>query len=160
MAREPRCFSSVCLMPRVERSATVGAAPETVFAFVADPTNSLRWMHGFTKFEPVDPTKTGVGARVNASGSVFGFPVATTLEIVDFDPPKRLGSRTTGRLKSYSVWEFAPTPGGTLVTFRGEYDVPSGLLRMVGGPLIERELEKNAEMSLANLKRELEGSSA
>ena len=147
-------------MPRVERSATIAVDPETAFAFVADPTNALRGMHGFTRFQPTDPAKAGVGARVEATGSVFGFPVATTLEIVEFDPPRRLGSRTTGRLKSYSVWEFAPTAGGTLVTFRGDYDVPSGLLRMIGGSLVDRELEKNAEMSLANLKRELESSSA
>jgi carbon monoxide dehydrogenase subunit G len=147
-------------MPRVERSATIAVAPEVVFAFVADPGNSMRWMHGFSKFEPVDPTKRGLGARVNASGAVFGFPVSTTLEIVEFEPPSRLASRTTGRLKSYSVWEFAPAAGGTVVTFKGEYDVPSGLLRMIGGPFVERELEKNAEMSLANLKRELEGGTA
>ena len=144
-------------MPRVERSATIAVAPEAAFAYVADPTNALRWMHGFTRFEPSQPGVPGVGARVNASGTVFGFPVATTLEVVEYEPPKRLGSRTTGRLKSHSVWEFAPADGGTLVTFRGEYDVPSGLLRMLGGSLVDRELEKNAEMSLANLKRELEG---
>lgn len=147
-------------MPQVERSATIAVEPDVAFDFVADPSSSLRWMHGFSKFDPVEPGRRGVGARVNASGSVFGFPVATTLEIVEFDRPRRLGSRTTGRLKSYSVWEFAPAPGGTLVTFRGEYDVPSGLLRMIGGPLVDRELEKNAEMSLANLKRVLEGGAA
>ena len=147
-------------MPRVERSATIAVEPEKAFAFVADPANALRWMHGFTKFQPADPSQRGLGARVDATGAVFGFPVSTTLEIVEFDPPRRLGSRTTGRLKSYSVWEFAPAAGGTLVTFRGEYDVPSGLLRMVGGSLVDRELEKNAEMSLANLKRELEGTAA
>lgn len=147
-------------MPRVERSATVAVPPEVAFDFVADSSNALRWMHGFTRFDPVDPAHQGVGARVNASGSVFGFPVSTTLEIVELDRPRRLGSRTTGRLKSYSVWEFAPADGGTLVTFRGEYDVPGGLLRMIGGSMVERELEKNAEMSLSNLKRELEAGRA
>lgn len=143
-------------MPRVERAATIAVDPEVAFAYVAEPSNALRWMHGFSRFEPVDSGQRGVGARVNACGSVFGFPVATTLEIVEYEPPRRLGSRTTGRLKSYSVWEFAPAPDGTLVTFRGEYDVPGGLLRMIGGSMVERELEKNAEVSLSNLKRELE----
>jgi hypothetical protein len=38
----------------------------------------------------------------------------------------------------------------------GDYDLPTGLMRLIGGPLVQRELEKNAEMSLANLKRVLE----
>ena len=147
-------------MPRVERSAVIGVAPEVAFDYVADASTALRWMHGFTRFDPADPSMRGVGARVNASGTVFGFPVATTLEITEFERPRRLGSRTTGRLKSTSVWEFAPADGGTLVTFRGEYDVPGGLLRMIGGSMVERELEKNAEMSLSNLKRELEAGRA
>src|SRR5215467_1559847 len=100
-------------MPRVERSAAIAVAPEVAFAYVADPSTALQWMHGFTRFDPIDPSKRGAGAQVNATGSVFGFPVATTLEIVEYDPPRLLASRTTGRLKTYSVWSFAPAPGGT-----------------------------------------------
>src|SRR5438067_13637294 len=140
-------------MPRVERSALIAVAPEVAFAFVADPANALTWMHGFSRFEHVDAAQRGVGAKVSATGSVFGIPVATTLEIVEYDPPRRLGSRTTGRLKSYSLWEFEPADGGTRVSFTGDYDVPGGLLRFMGGPLVERELEKNAETSLSNLKQ-------
>jgi carbon monoxide dehydrogenase subunit G len=144
-------------MPRVERAATIAVSPETAFDFVADPDNALRWMHNFSRFEPEDPSRRGVGARVTATGSVMGMPVTTTLEIVELDRPRRLVSRTTGRLKSLSAWEFAPVEGGTRVAFLGDYDLPTGLVRLIGGPLVQRELEKNAEMSLANLKRALEG---
>jgi carbon monoxide dehydrogenase subunit G len=143
-------------MPRVERSATIAVGPETAFDFVADPRNALRWMHGFTRFDPEDPGNMGVGARVKAGGTVMGVPITTTLEIVELDRPRRLVSRTTGRLKSVSTWQFAPEGAGTRVSFVGEYDVPSGLIRFIGGSLVQRELENNAEMSLANLKRTLE----
>jgi len=143
-------------MPRVERAATIAVAPEVAFDFVADPANALRWMHNFSRFEPEIPGQRGVGARVTATGTVMGMPVTTTLEIVELERPRRLVSRTTGRLKSLSAWEFAPAAGGTLVGFVGDYDLPTGLMRLIGGPLVQRELEKNAEMSLANLKRVLE----
>src|SRR5438552_15638207 len=109
-------------MPRVERSATIAVSPEDAFDFVADPANALRWMHNFSRFEPEDPTRRGVGARVTATGSVMGVPITTTLEIVELDRPRRLVSRTTGRLKSQSAWEFAPVEGGTRVGFVGGYD--------------------------------------
>jgi carbon monoxide dehydrogenase subunit G len=144
-------------VPKVERSATIAVAPDVAFDFVADPTNALRWMHNFTRFEPESPARRGVGTRVTATGSVLGMPITTTLEIVELERPRRLVSRTTGRLKSLSAWEFAPAEGGTRVGFVGDYDLPAGLLRLIGGPLVQRELEKNAEMSLANLKRVLEG---
>jgi carbon monoxide dehydrogenase subunit G len=86
----------------------------------------------------------------------MGMPISTTLEIVEFARPERLVSRTSGRLKSRSSWEFASEGTGTRVRFTGEYDLPTGLLRLVGGSLVQRELEKNAEMSLGNLKAELE----
>ena len=145
-------------MPRVERSALIAVAPERAFGFVADPDNALRWMHSFSRFDPDQPGHAGLGARVTATGIVMGIPVTTTLEIVEFDPPKRLSSRTTGRLKSHSTWQFEPAEGGTRVTFLGDYDVPGALLRMIGGPLVQRELETNAEKSLRNLKAILEKS--
>ena len=143
-------------MPRVERWATISVAPEVAFDFVADPANALRWMHNFSRFEPEEPGRRGVGTRVTATGSVMGMPVTTTLEIIELERPRRLVSRTTGRLKSVSTWQFEPAAEGTRVGFLGDYDLPTGLMRLIGGPLVQRELEKNAEMSLANLKRVLE----
>lgn len=143
-------------MPRVDRQAIIAVDPVVAFDYVADYRNALRWMHGFTRFEPVDTSHMGVGARVNARGTALGIPVDTTLEVTGFDRPRELVSRTTGRLKSVSTWAFEPVAGGTRVSFVGEYDLPTGLLKMIGGPLMQHELEKNAEMSLANLKRVLE----
>ena len=143
-------------MPRVERSALIRTTPERAFGFVADPDNALRWMHSFSRFDPEQAGHAGLGAKVTATGTVMGIPVTTTLEVVEFDPPRRLSSRTTGRLKSYSTWQFEPADGGTRVTFLGDYDVPGALLRMIGGPLVQRELETNAEKSLSNLKAILE----
>ena len=145
-------------MPRVERSAIIAVPPERAFGFVADPNNALRWMHSFSRFDPEQAGFAGLGAKVTATGKVMGIPVTTTLEVVEFEPPHRLSSRTTGRLKSYSTWQFEPADGGTRVTFLGDYDVPGALLRMIGGPLVQRELETNAEKSLSNLKAILEES--
>src|SRR5438876_8211747 len=111
-------------MPRVERSAAIAVEPAVAFDFVADPRNALRWMHGFTRFEPEDPGHVGVGTRVKAGGTVMGIPITTTLEVVELERPRRLVSRTSGRLKSLSTWLFAPEGAGTRVSFVGEYDVP------------------------------------
>jgi carbon monoxide dehydrogenase subunit G len=144
-------------MPKVERSAVIAVAAEVAFDFVADPRNALRWMHNFLRFDPVLPGPVQVGSRVNAAGSVMGFPITTELEVIEIERPTRLTSRTTGRIKSTSTWAFEEVQGGTRVSFVGDYDLPGTLTRLVGGSFVQRELDTNAEMSLVKLKRALEG---
>ena len=38
-------------------------------AFVADHRNALKWMHNFTRFDPIEPGAYGLGAKVDASGA-------------------------------------------------------------------------------------------
>lgn len=144
-------------MPRTERSIEIAAPVEVVFEYVADFRNALRWMHNFSRFEPEPGTPPrGLGARVQATGTAFGIPVSTRLEVVEYVPNQRLASRTTGRVTSASTWTFEPLPGGTRVTFTGSYELPAILARMIGSGEIERELGQSTEQSLRNLKRNLE----
>jgi uncharacterized membrane protein len=143
-------------MPTVEREVTIARGAAEVFDYVADPGNALRWMHNFTRFDSESPV-VGRGSRVQAAGTLFGFPIATELEIDGFERPGLLSSRTTGRIRSRSIWRFADANGTSRVSFRGEYDLPGALLRMIGVALVQRELEIHAERSLSNLKQILEG---
>ena len=145
-------------MPQVERSIAIDVTPAAVFDFVADYRNALKWMHNFTRFEPESPDAYGLGARVTVTGTAMGIPMTTTMEINGFDRPVRLSSRTTGKIATESSWNFAPEGSGTRATFIGKYDLPGGLIRLVGGNLLQRELETNAEKSLLNLKTQLESS--
>jgi uncharacterized protein YndB with AHSA1/START domain len=144
-------------MLRVERSIEILAPIERVFAYVADYRTALRWMHNFTRFEPLPGTPTvGLGAQVAVTGAAFGFPVSTTLEIIEFAPSERLVSRSTGRVRAVSEWSFAPTDQGTRVTFHSSYDLPDIVERLVGREEIQKELLTGADQSLANLKRNIE----
>ncbi|TAK21524.1 MAG: hypothetical protein EPO26_14340 [Chloroflexota bacterium] len=143
-------------MQRIERSIEIKADPAVVFDFVADPLGALSWMHNVTRFEPESSGPPLVGARVTASAIILGIPLTTTLEVTDVDRPHRLASSTAGRLRTRSIWEFAPILDGTRVTFIGEYDVPAALLRLIGGPMALQELESSAETSLRNLKSRIE----
>ena len=147
-------------MPHVERSIVIAVTPAIAFDFVADYRNALKWMHNFTRFEPETPDTYGLGARVTVTGTAMGIPMTTTMEISAFERPNRLSSRTTGKLTTESTWKFAPEGTGTRATFVGKYDLPGGLIRLVGGHLLQRELETNAEKSLFNLKTQLENSDA
>ncbi len=144
-------------MATIRKSIEIGAPIAEVFGYVADPANALSWMVGFDEFVPVGSPTAGKGARVRASGRVLGIRVTSYLEIVEFVENDRIVSVTTeGPVRSVSVWAFAPSPGGTLVTFRGEYRVHGLPVPALGDHLLAHEVASHTTLSLRHLKRVLE----
>ena len=144
-------------LTRVESSIEIGVSPATAFEYVADHRNALRWMHGFSRFDPIEGGAAGgLGAQVRATGLAFGIPVSTTLRVVTYEPGARLVSESDGRIRSSSSWTFTELTNGTRVVFAASFDLPSFLVRLVGPETIHAELTKNAERSLENLKQNLE----
>jgi carbon monoxide dehydrogenase subunit G len=92
----------------------------------------------------------GLGYARRADTSAFF--VASELEIVDYEPPFRLVSRSQGTVRSQTTWALSTIPEGTLVTFAGEYNLPLGL-RLLGDRAVEQMVSAQVRQSLRNLKR-------
>lgn len=82
----------------------------------------------------------------------MAFFVEADLEIVEFEPPFRLVSRSGGRVQSRTSWSMVPVERGTLVTFSGDYALPLAL-RLVGDRAVETVVGAQVQKSLANLLR-------
>jgi carbon monoxide dehydrogenase subunit G len=136
----------------VEEHTIVQAPIQPVFDFIADHRRALSWLTGFTKFAWIGGPENGLGARVRTEGEILGFSVTTDLEIVEFVPPRRLASRSTGRIKSTTTWLLDPVEGGTAVTFVGDYTLPFAL-RLVGDRAVEELVGGQVRQSLINLRR-------
>jgi carbon monoxide dehydrogenase subunit G len=80
------------------------------------------------------------------------FFVDTELEIVGFEPPRRLVSRSTKRIRSETTWAVEPVEGGSRVTFTGDYQLPLAL-RMLGDRALEELVGDQIRRSLVNLQR-------
>jgi uncharacterized membrane protein len=100
-----------------------------------------------------------LGARVNAAGNFLGMHFETQLEIVEFDPNKKLVSRSNQGIKSQSIWQFRALPNGsTEVTFVSDYTLPGRMLGwMFDKLLMEKDVEKITVQTLVNLKKVIEG---
>ena len=77
-------------MKRVERTATVGAPPETLFAYLADLGNLNEWMPGIVSAEVTSPGAIGVGTTARVVRSLGGQQVAAPLAVAEYDPPRHL----------------------------------------------------------------------
>lgn len=146
-------------MAEISKAIDIAVPVEVAFDFVANPDNGLKFMPNFTKFQAVGPVNRGLGARVEAAGTMFGVQYRTTLEIIQFVPNQLFVSRSTEGIKSTSTWQFKSLPdGGTEVTFTSDYTLPGRLLgRFLDKLVMEKEIEKNTIQTLVNLKKTLEG---
>ncbi|MDB5078878.1 MAG: hypothetical protein JWP00_802 [Chloroflexi bacterium] len=146
-------------MAEIIKSIDISAPVEVVFDFVANPQNGLKFMPNFTKFQPIGPIERGMGAKVEAAGTMFGMQHRTILEIIEYVPNKRFVSRSTEGVKSTSTWQFKPLPGDTTeVTFTSDYTLPGSFFgRFLDKLVMEKEIDKNTVQTLVNLKKILEG---
>ena len=148
-------------MGEVKASIYIEAPVEEVFAFVADYRNTTRYLFGFTRFEPVNSIKYGLGAKVLAAGTFHGVPVYTHLEIVEFVPNRKIVSRSSPSVLGTPAWLFEPRSGGTVVTFASDFRLPFPVVgRLLGGLVLDAEVTNHVRESLRKLKGLIESQRA
>lgn len=140
----------------LRRSTVLPCAPEVVFAFLTVPENARRVMRGVTRFEPLDPGPMRLGSRFLQTRVVRGVPASAEVEVVAFEPARRLV--IAGGARGVDVrFEYRLTPerGGTRVDMACEV-AASGALRLFTpliAALVEREegehLERLAQLLLS-----------
>jgi carbon monoxide dehydrogenase subunit G len=73
---------------RAELSIAIERPPEDVFAYLADVSNLTEWQSGVHSAGIEGGGSAALGARVVESRTMLGKEMTTTLEIVDFEPPR------------------------------------------------------------------------
>ena len=94
----------------------------------------------------------GYAPRVECSD----FFVSTELEIVEYEPPYRLVSRSANPIRSLTSWTLTRNDDQTTVTFTGDYQLPLGL-RILGDRAVEQVVGAQVRASLVNLSRAFPG---
>ncbi len=144
-------------MPGVDRSILIEAPVATVFEYVADWRNTIKYQHQFSKFEPVGEPVRGLGLTVDARGWFKGLPVRARLRIVEFVENERIVSRSVAHMRSSAEWLFSPDGDRTRVRFIANYDWPVPLGNRLLKRIVENEIASMTETSLRDLKRLVEG---
>ena len=79
-----------------------------------------------------------LGSRLRLSGRAFGLMVSLEEEIIDYRPPQTKTWRTLGMprlliIGSYRMgFEIHPATGGTNLRVFLDYDLPTGVVRLLG----------------------------
>jgi hypothetical protein len=148
---------------RVERSTTINAPPEAVYASVANVQRWQDWAVWNVRTYPdtrwvFGGTAVGVGAVRSWSGEDVG---NGTLSLTEADPKTGVAYDTSverGRYVMHGRISLAPTESGTRVTWVDEGDIGGNPFAHYAVPLIKSRLGQYIEEGLANLKKQLESS--
>ena len=146
----------------VQRSATIAASPQTVYALVVDFHRWRQW----SPWEELDPemkrshsgSQSGVGAVYSWSGNRKAGQ--GRMEITEAAPSSRVAMRLDfiKPFASTNGASFTLTPRGARTEVVWEMHGPSSFLQRVMGVFfdVEKMMGKNFEDGLADLRRQAE----
>lgn len=115
------CFNA--FMPSAERTITINAPLEKVFAFFTTPENDKQWREELVEVTPEGPMGLNTIIRQTVSAPVIG-EVAADTQITAWDPPNGYAFKViAGPVRPEGTISFGETDGGTSVTFKLAVDI-------------------------------------
>jgi carbon monoxide dehydrogenase subunit G len=142
-------------MPNAERTITINAPIDTVFAFFTTPANDASWRGGVKEMHAHGAPAVGSVIHQVIAGPM-GRGINADIEITDYSPNTRYAFKAIGGpFRPVGSYDFASVAGGTSVTFTLGGEI-SGFKKL----MMEKPIQKNmaAEMAaLDNAKKLLEG---
>jgi len=140
---------------KIEKSITINAPVEEVFAYVEDPMNELEYLPSLVAVK--DVTGQGVGAHHRWTYKMAGLRFEGETTVTEYIPNEWMVVETKGGIVSTWSWTFTPEDGGTKLDLTLEYTVPIPVLGKLGEALVLKQNEREAGQAMVNIKAKLEG---
>jgi hypothetical protein len=141
---------------RIAGAFTIARPIETIFDFVADERNN--YDDRLVTAVMLTPEPVGLGTRFRCVTKARGRPVEMIVEIIAYERPRTLGSRTRGPgIKIDSEMRFEDTAAGTRISWAWDVE-PSGALRLVS-PALGVIARRQADRLWSGLRTAMERSS-
>ena len=148
-------------MPDVVTETELGASPEAVWEIVMDPHRLGEWVTTHVAVADDAPSELTEGSTFKQTLKVGGPKFDVTWKVVEADRPNRVEWAGDGPAGSSAtvVYELQPHgEGATKFTYANEFKLPGGRLgRLAGKTVGAAAARREAERTLANLKRLVEG---
>jgi uncharacterized protein YndB with AHSA1/START domain len=140
---------------KVEKTITIDAPVEKVFAYVDDPANLVEVWPSLVEVKDVERLPGG-GSKFGWVYQMAGVRFDGVAEAVEYVPNRHIVSKSEGGVSSTITWEFEPEGSGTKVTNVADYTVNLPVLRKLADSFLVKLNEHEGEVLLANLKARME----
>jgi uncharacterized protein YndB with AHSA1/START domain len=112
------------------------ARPERVFSVLTDWSRHDEWML-LTRARVAAGDGRSAGSRLAAFTGVGPVGFTDTMEITEWDPPRTVKVRHTGRLvRGTGTFRVLPREGGSTIVWEEDLDLPFGPIGRLGRPLV------------------------
>lgn len=146
----------------VAATATIGAAPETVWTFVSDPERYPEWSVVTDRMTHVDAGPPGEGTMYREIGGLGPMEAESEWLVTTFDPPRRqVHEGDDGTVRTVLTIELEPVGGGDSTRLHQTVGLvfPRGfrlLARLLGWLFLRRMAARALEETVQNAKRIVE----
>ena len=143
---------------RIDRSVLAAAPPQTVWHYLADPENYLRFMSGITHWEVAGEVPNGLGARYRILLRVGAAEVGGLIEMVEWSEPFDIAWHSVTGVDHRGRWRIREAGRGrSKIEFRFAYGVVGAgiagwLTEIASAPILRRQMGR----TLGQLKRQVE----
>lgn len=145
-------------MTKLTRKIEIGASREEVYAVLADPSCLAKWV---TIQESLDEAPQGdleQGAHVVQRLKVAGQRFRVRWTVSEAKHPSRIVWEGAGPLRTHAraLYELTTKGSGTSFSYTNEYTLPGGPAGRILGRALNAASGREADRSLARLKRLIE----
>jgi len=143
---------------RLRESVVVSAPPKMVWDYLTDPSNTLHYMSGVTRWEVTGERRRGLGARYRVLFRVGSAEVGGLIEVVEWNEAQDMAWSSVTGIDQRGRWRLRETPEGrTRVEFRFAYGVAgSGITGYIAEIVAAPTMGSHVRRSLHQLKRQVE----
>jgi uncharacterized protein YndB with AHSA1/START domain len=138
-------------MGHIEASKDLTAAPDTVWATVADPHTWDRWFTVHERWLEEPPETLTPGAKLTAKIVMLGMANKIDWAVVSVDAPHSLVLEGTGMAGVKARFAFTVAPEGTGSTFTVAGDFEGALIKGAMAKAVEKDGMKQLDKSLEAL---------
>jgi len=143
-------------MMRVTSDVEVDRPAAEVFRFIADAENNPRWQQGQRSCRWTTPPPIGVGSVYEQHASFLGRRIASTFEVVRFDPDRLITIRTIASTFPIEVTRSVAARGADRCRVSADVRGDPAAVFRVAMPLLRRMVQRSVRSDYRRLKALLE----
>lgn len=144
----------------IRTSVVIDRDPATVFAFVSDCRNEVKYQPTLISVEKITDGPIGPGTQFRSRVQLPNGPFEGIEEIVDYEPPYRVTSRVANALRqNVGVLTFEPVPEGTKLRYRFDSEITYSSALLLQGLMrwfMTMDIRSQRNAAWARLKKLLE----
>jgi uncharacterized protein YndB with AHSA1/START domain len=147
-----------CAVKRVRASASIGASPDELFAFVADPATLPDWQSGIVSARQVTPGPVKIGSRAHVVREMLGQRLAVDLTVTGYDPGHRLALKSAASgIEVEATLLLTPADGGAATDLTFEMAIRARSIFMAPAEgMVAGAAQKDIAESVARLRERFE----